>query len=321
MTRSGPSSGFPSKPSSAARKNLTKTMGRSMDLILGGRTKGSRSKRRSRSPNDPGERHATAAESRQLHAPETKRSQGDKQQGLSKTYIAPTKPPEPLPVTYFPAASPPHISWQKMLASMRSEGWKYTSAPQGTEHFAHMWIHPSATSMSKREILRICKEGVHYFTDEKDVKRYAAIYLGWRGEGITPANLSLLKTGGERVKNAPSSNPSLLTKEQKAASHLPSDIRSDSTNKNDPSNPPAIHVAAKHPPGLKAPKHPTPTHKKAAGKKDESSAFFTDEKIDYLKAWLLSKEHIMRPYPSDSDYAQLSAVTMIDTGSLAKWFV
>ena len=282
-----------------------------------------------------------------LNAPEIKRtnplsSQGEKQQVASKTHIAPTKPPEPLPVKHFPAASPPHISWQKMLASMRSEGWKYTSAPQGTEHFAYMWIHPSAATMSKREILRICKEGVHYFTAEKDVKRYAVKHLGWRGEGIAP-KLSLLKTGGERVQDA-SSNPSLLTKKQNATSHLPSDTRSDSTKRNVPSKPPAIHVAAKHPPGSRgamanrspqdvsqnveiaappqtSPKHPTPTHKKAAGKKDESSAFFTDEKIDYLKAWLLSKEHIMRPYPSDSDYAQLSAVTMIDTGSLAKWFV
>ena len=288
----------------------------------------------------------------QLNAPEIKRtnplsSQGEKQQGTSKTYIAPTKPPEPLPVKHFPAACPPHVSWQKMLASMRSEGWKYTSAPQGTEHFAYMWIHPSAAAMSKREILRMCKEGVHYFTAEKDVKRYAVKYLGWRGEGLTPANLSLLKTGGERVKNAPSSKPSVLAKEQNAGSHLPSD----STNRSASSNPPAIKscpppqfVAAKHPQGskgAKANKSPqdvsqksgraalpqtsaktsTPVNRNVAENNNESSSFFTDEKIDYLKAWLLSKEHIMRPYPSDTDYAQLSAVTMIDTGSLAKWFV
>lgn len=277
--------------------------------------------------------------------------QGEKQQGASKTYIAPTKPPEPLPVKHFPTARPSDISWQKMLASMRSEGWKYTSAPHGTEHFAYMWIHPSAIAMSKREILRICKEGVHYFTAEKDVKRYAVKFLGWRGEGLTPENLSLHKTGGERVKNAPSSKQILLTKEQNATSHLPSVRSSESTNGNFSSKPPAIHsypppqfVAAKHPPGSKcamanrspqdvsqnigraalpqtSTKPPPPIHKNVSEKKHESSSFFTDEKIDYLKAWLLSKEHIMRPYPSDSDYAQLSAVTMIDTGSLAKWFV
>ena len=96
---------------------------------------------------------------------------------------AATKPPgdRPLPVEHEPFANPPDISWKGMQSLMRNRGWKITN---GTDLFAFMYINPCAAHLSKKEILRLCDRGVHYFTDEKDVKRYAVRNLGWTGEEV-----------------------------------------------------------------------------------------------------------------------------------------
>ncbi|EJK76324.1 hypothetical protein THAOC_01919, partial [Thalassiosira oceanica] len=96
---------------------------------------------------------------------------------------AAAKPPadRPLPVEHQPLANPPDISWRGMRLSMTKSGWKIRN---GTDFFAFMYINPCAAHLSKKDVLKLCKEGVHYFTDEKDVKRYAARHLGWTGEKV-----------------------------------------------------------------------------------------------------------------------------------------
>ncbi|EJK66957.1 hypothetical protein THAOC_12067 [Thalassiosira oceanica] len=101
----------------------------------------------------------------------------------SKRADAAAKPPadRPLPVEHQPLADPPDISWRGMRLSMTKSGWKIRN---GTAFFAFMYINPCAAHLSKKDVLRLCKEGVHYFTDENDVKRYAVRHLGWTGEKV-----------------------------------------------------------------------------------------------------------------------------------------
>ena len=69
-------------------------------------------------------------------------------------------------------------SWQDIWKRMRNEGWKQVP---GTELINYYYIHPSVAKMKKRDILRECIEGVHYFTSYASVLRYAQQHLGWAG--------------------------------------------------------------------------------------------------------------------------------------------
>ncbi|KAL7543463.1 hypothetical protein ACHAXR_012751 [Thalassiosira sp. AJA248-18] len=43
--------------------------------------------------------------------------------------------------------------------------------------------------------------------------------------------------------------------------------------------------------------------------------------VDYLRAWMLSRQHIQQPYPSDQMYAQLGLATGLEKNQLKNWFV
>ena len=43
--------------------------------------------------------------------------------------------------------------------------------------------------------------------------------------------------------------------------------------------------------------------------------------VDYLRSWLLSRQHIEQPYPSEQNYADLSRATGLEKPQLKNWFV
>ncbi len=43
--------------------------------------------------------------------------------------------------------------------------------------------------------------------------------------------------------------------------------------------------------------------------------------VDYLRSWLLSRQHIEQPYPSEQNYADLSQATGLEKPQLKNWFV
>lgn len=45
------------------------------------------------------------------------------------------------------------------------------------------------------------------------------------------------------------------------------------------------------------------------------------ETVDYLKAWMMSPEHIAHPYPTEQEKAQIMADTGIELKQLTNWFV
>ena len=45
------------------------------------------------------------------------------------------------------------------------------------------------------------------------------------------------------------------------------------------------------------------------------------ETVDYLKAWMMSPEHISHPYPNEQEKAEIMAETGIELKQLTNWFV
>ena len=43
--------------------------------------------------------------------------------------------------------------------------------------------------------------------------------------------------------------------------------------------------------------------------------------VDYLRSWLLSRQHIEQPYPSEQNYADFSRATGVEKPQLKNWFV
>lgn len=60
-------------------------------------------------------------------------------------------------------------------------------------------------------------------------------------------------------------------------------------------------------------KNGLPTRKK--------SASLPAETVEYLKAWMMSPEHIAHPYPTEQEKAQIMADTGIELKQLTNWFV
>jgi hypothetical protein len=46
-----------------------------------------------------------------------------------------------------------------------------------------------------------------------------------------------------------------------------------------------------------------------------------NETVEYLKAWMMSPEHIAHPYPTESEKAQIMADTGLELKQLTNWFV
>ncbi|EED94845.1 predicted protein, partial [Thalassiosira pseudonana CCMP1335] len=44
------------------------------------------------------------------------------------------------------------------------------------------------------------------------------------------------------------------------------------------------------------------------------------ETVDYLEAWMMSPEHIYRPYPTKQEKAEIMAETGIELKQLTNWF-
>jgi hypothetical protein len=53
----------------------------------------------------------------------------------------------------------------------------------------------------------------------------------------------------------------------------------------------------------------------------KKSAALPQETVDYLKAWMMSPEHIAHPYPTEQEKAQIMAETGIELKQLTNWFV
>ena len=63
----------------------------------------------------------------------------------------------------------------------------------------------------------------------------------------------------------------------------------------------------------------SPKGKNAKGQRKSSS--LPSETVEYLKAWMMSPEHIAHPYPTEQEKAQIMADTGIELKQLTNWFV
>jgi len=60
--------------------------------------------------------------------------------------------------------------------------------------------------------------------------------------------------------------------------------------------------------------------KSPSGKRRKSNSL-PPETVDYLKAWMMSPEHIAHPYPTEQEKAEIMADTGIELKQLTNWFV
>lgn len=57
------------------------------------------------------------------------------------------------------------------------------------------------------------------------------------------------------------------------------------------------------------------------GLNTKKSPSIPQETVDYLKAWMMSPEHIAHPYPTEQEKAEIMAETGIELKQLTNWFV
>jgi hypothetical protein len=58
-----------------------------------------------------------------------------------------------------------------------------------------------------------------------------------------------------------------------------------------------------------------------SGKGQRKSSSLPSETVEYLKAWMMSPEHIAHPYPTEPEKANIMADTGIELKQLSNWFV
>lgn len=58
-----------------------------------------------------------------------------------------------------------------------------------------------------------------------------------------------------------------------------------------------------------------------AGRGQRKSSSLPAETVEYLKAWMMSPEHIAHPYPTEQEKAQIMVDTGIELKQLTNWFV
>ena len=68
---------------------------------------------------------------------------------------------------------------------MRNAGWKCCTCDDLGSLY---WIHPSASSMRTTDVMRLGTEGIHYFSSEDAIHRYATLHLGWAGKGTSKSS-------------------------------------------------------------------------------------------------------------------------------------
>lgn len=86
----------------------------------------------------------------------------------------------PNTMKHLPQAESPNMPWSQLMIQMRASGLGYYP---GDGLIAYYYVLPSVTKLSKRELLSQCDEGLHYFSSEKSIQRYALHHLGWVGDG------------------------------------------------------------------------------------------------------------------------------------------
>ncbi|KAL3773060.1 hypothetical protein ACHAW5_000477 [Stephanodiscus triporus] len=80
---------------------------------------------------------------------------------------------------HHPQAESPDVPWHDLWTQMKNAGWKCCT---GDDLGSLYWIHPSASDMRKTDVIRFCTDGIHYFSSEEAIRRYATLHLGWAGE-------------------------------------------------------------------------------------------------------------------------------------------
>ncbi|CAB9510582.1 BEL1-like homeodomain protein [Seminavis robusta] len=66
---------------------------------------------------------------------------------------------------------------------------------------------------------------------------------------------------------------------------------------------------------------PCSSSKASPPQKKKKSNSLSHETVDYLKAWMMSPEHIAHPYPTEQEKQQIMADTGIELKQLTNWFV
>jgi len=127
----------------------------------------------------------------------TPKSSVDVGQGISST------------VEHFPQAESPTMPWKNLWSQMRAAGWAYCAG----DLVAWYWVHPSAAKMRKRDMIRDCIDGVHYFSSEKAIHQYAVANLGWKGEDGNIEFSPTLSESDGRTKKRSRTNAALASDE------------------------------------------------------------------------------------------------------------
>ena len=60
---------------------------------------------------------------------------------------------------------------------------------------------------------------------------------------------------------------------------------------------------------------------KLKAKAARKSSSLPPETVEYLKAWMMSPQHIAHPYPTEQEKAEIMAETGIELKQLTNWFV
>eukprot|EP00548_Thalassiothrix_antarctica_P010425 CAMPEP_0194157504 /NCGR_PEP_ID=MMETSP0152-20130528/72283_1 /TAXON_ID=1049557 /ORGANISM="Thalassiothrix antarctica, Strain L6-D1" /LENGTH=99 /DNA_ID=CAMNT_0038865947 /DNA_START=35 /DNA_END=331 /DNA_ORIENTATION=+ len=66
---------------------------------------------------------------------------------------------------------------------------------------------------------------------------------------------------------------------------------------------------------------PTISNKNKLQKPHRKSSSLPAETVEYLKAWMMSPEHVAHPYPTEQEKSQIMADTGIELKQLTNWFV
>ena len=68
--------------------------------------------------------------------------------------------------------------------------------------------------------------------------------------------------------------------------------------------------------------HSPPSSNNSKKRKDRTGhPKLNQDAVDYLRSWLISKQHIEQPYAAEQTYAELQIATGLEKTQLKNWFV